>query len=354
LCFFEIIAHSRDKFIFDTGALTFINQKAANELGFEKGNEMPTMKEDEKAYLTKPVSISLGEMKVEDFIIPIMDIQQVFSSGLIADGFIGSDFLRFFNTTIDYENKEIIIAKNYIKGENSKKKYQTKIETPFPFRFPTFNIEINDTIKVKGIIDTGSPYSIVFPLSYAEKIDGPLKKQLIKSKGCIAKWPGTSSDYNYLLRIQNLKIGEFEVKDIPVLFADLPKQFTSALIGKEFLDEFLIQINYPSNEMFLIPDKHLNFNTNIFTTGLALRKGKNNKTYIKGFWEGSAADNNLIKIKDEIISINGENTSELSIEDINNILEDNQIKDIELKIRDNKNFRTVILKKEMLFPEIVD
>jgi len=140
----------------------------------------------------------------------------------------------------------------------------------------------------------------------------------------------------------------------PVLFADLPKQFTSALIGKEFLDEFLIQINYPSNEMFLIPDKHLNFNTNIFTTGLALRKGKNNKTYIKGFWEGSAADNNLIKIKDEIISINGENTPELSIEDINNILEDNQIKDIELKIRDNKNFRTVILKKEMLFPEIVD
>ena len=39
---------------------------------------------------------------------------------------------------------------------------------------------------------------------------------------------------------------------------------------------------------------------------------------------------------------------------INNILEDNQIKDIELKVKDNKNFQTVILKKKMLFPEIVD
>lgn len=338
-------------FLLDTGALTFVSQKTANELNLKKGAEMPTMKKAEYAYLTKLDSITLGEMQIKNFVIPIMDIQTVFDSSLTVDGFIGSDFLRFFNTTIDYENKQVILKQNRIKQDIDEGEYKVELEVPFPLRFPTVNLKINNLVEIDGIIDTGSPFSLVLPLSFIEKFDHSTQKQLIKSKGAIAKWPSTTSDYNYLLRIQNLKLGEFEITNFPILFAELPKQFNTALIGKSFLDQFLLTINYPEKEMILDPRENCNFETNVFSTGLALRKSEDNKTYVKGFWEGSPADKNSIQVNDEIVKINNKNTSELSIREINSLLENDQIRSIELSLIENNKFREVDLIKAMLFPK---
>jgi len=343
------------KFIFDTGAITMIDVDAAKELGLKKGREMEMPMKGVKPFrLTNKINVSVGKMNVNDFIIPIMDLKHTFSSDL--DGFIGSDFLRFFNTTIDYENQKIVLSKKDITSENNKKEYRSEIEVSFPTRFPIVEIIINDTATINGMVDTGSPYSFVFPLSYIEKLNEAHKNQLIKSKGLFARWPGASANYNYILRIQSLKIGKLEFKNIIVLFADFPKmsKTDNVLIGKDFLDKFLIQINYPSEEMFLIPNKNLNFETNMFTTGLRLNKDKNNNTYVKAFWEGTAADNNLINLDDEIISLNGKNTFELSFKEINNILEDNNIKDIKLEIKNKTGIKIIDLKKKKLFPEIVE
>ncbi len=337
-------------FLLDTGALTFISPKTATEIGLKKGAEMPTMKESEKAYLTKVDSITLGEMKVKDFVIPIIDIKTFFDSSLPVDGFIGSDFLRFFNTTIDYENKIIILKQNKIEPELKEGEYKVGIEVSFPFRFPTVNLKINNSVDIKAIIDTGSPFPLVLPLSFVEMFDDTVKKQLMKSKGIIAKWPSTTSDYNYLLRVQNLKFGEFEISNLSIIFAELPQPFDTALIGKELLDKFLFSINYPENEMTFTPNKNYTFETNIFSAGLSLRKDKDNLTYVQGFWEGSPADNNLIQIDDEIIAINNSKTSDLSISEINALLENDEIQTIELTISDDNSVRTLDLKKVMLFP----
>lgn len=344
--------NSKKDFIFllDTGALTFISPNAANELGLKKGAEVPTMKKSEKAYLTKIDSIALGKMIVSDFVLPIIDIQAVFDSSLLVDGFIGSDFLRFFNTTIDYDNKQIVLKQNNIKAEQDEREYKSELKIPFPFRFPTVNMKINNSIDIDGIIDTGSPFALVLPLSFVGKLDEQTKKKLIKSKGAMAKWPSTVSNYNYSLRIDELLLGELKINNLPIIFAELPKPFNSALIGKNFLDKFLFTINYPGKEMTFFPRKNNTFKMNIFSTGLKLRKGKNNKTYVQGFWEGSPADNNFIKPGDEIIAINNIEISELSGREINTLLENDQIENIELKIRNADNFQVIDLKKVMLFP----
>ena len=64
--------------------------------------------------------------------------------------------------------------------------YKVKIGKPFPFRFPQVECVIDNTIEIEGILDTGSPFAIVCPLSLVEKQNFSGERALIKSKGIIA------------------------------------------------------------------------------------------------------------------------------------------------------------------------
>ena len=338
-------------FMLDTGALTMIDQRAADELKLKKGMEMPTMKQGEKAFLTRLDRISLGETAVEDFEIPIMDIARQFDHRLTFDGFIGSDFLRFFRTTIDYENRKIILRRD-VNSVVQKKEMKIKVDIPFPMRFPTLSLTSNDLFQINGIIDTGSPYALVMPMSFLEKLPADSKSSLIKSKGIMAEWPGTSLDYNFLGRIKKLKCGELELQNLPVVFAELPLNFSNlALIGKKWLEHYLLTINYPSQELILVPNGTGDPQSNIFSCGVGLKKGIDGLTVVQGFWEGSPADRALLAVGAEIIEINEKRTSDLLLTQINSILEDDRVKIIKLLVRSEGKNKKVELAKEMIFRE---
>lgn len=338
-------------FILDTGALTIINDQTAKELNLEKGSKIPG---GEDAYLLKKkIIISLGDMKVKDFIVPVFDLPDASGSDPKIDGFIGSDFLRFFRLTIDYKQKRIILAHSTDSLEVTKDGYKMKIKKPLPVRFPLIECMIDENIEAEGMIDTGSPFAVVFPLSLIEKQDFSKGKLLIKAKGIMAKWPFTSSNENYLARVKSLKMGTLEIKNIPVIYAELPEKISYPLLGKNFLSQFLITIDYPQNEIILVPSEGTEFKTNLFSTGLGLAK-EQDKIIVRGFWEGSPADKSDIELNDEILEVNSKSTTELSIREINNIFADDTIKDIELLIKRNDSEKIVYLTKEMLFSEIID
>ena len=340
-------------FILDTGAMTSIDKGAADELGLEKGKEMSFMNDSVRIYLTTLNILKLGQMSVEDFTVPVIDIKSVFGKGLIIDGFIGSDFLRFFNITIDYYRKELLLSNHDITYDSLTVRYDFDLNVSFPAWFPKVNMILNDQIKEEGMIDTGSPFFLVLNTSLLDKIDESVKKQLIRSTGLIYQWPSTSPECNYILRMESITLGKLELNNIPVIFTDLPGPTSVSLIGKEFLDKFLITLNYPAEKLILYPRDNIIFKTNIFTTGLKLQKTDDN-VLIKGFWEGSQADKKGLKVKDEVLSINNKNCSELDIKEINEILNDADIKIIELTINNAGKSEKILLRKEMLFSEIND
>ena len=341
-------------FLFDTGALCFIDEKAADELHLEKGMEMPTMGEIPKAYLTKsPVQISLGDVKVKDLIVPISDFSNFLKSGHgpQMDGFIGSDFLRFFKVTIDYRKKVLIFSSNSGSSDPPCDGYKIKFENHFPIRAPMAEIEIDREIKIKGMIDTGSPYLIVCPLALMEDQDFLKGRKFIMSEGIMAKWPISDIDKNYLSRFKSLKIGSLEIRNIPVLFANTG----NVLIGRDFLDQFIVTINYPANELILRPNGKPAFESNLFSAGLALERiEENNKTVVRGFWKGSPADKSGFKVGDEVLEINSKKAKDLSYFEIKSILNNDTIPIIELLIKCDEGVREIVLNKEMLFPEIED
>ena len=338
-------------FMLDTGALTIIDQQAADELKLKKGTAMPTMKQGENAFLTRVDRISLGEMAVEDLEIPIMDIPQQFDRRVMSDGFIGSDFLRFFRTTIDYENRNIILRRD-ADSVIQEKEIRIKVDVPFPLRFPTLSLTTDSLLEINGIIDTGSPYALVLPMSFLEIVPANSKSSLIKSKGFLAKWPGTSLDYNYLWRIKKLKCGELEIKDLPVLFAELPLNFTSSgLIGKKLLEHYLLTIDYPGEELILVPNGTGNPQPNIYSCGVGLKKGIDGGTVVQGFWEGSPADRASLAVGTEIVEINDKTTYDMSLAQINSILEDDRVITIKFLVRAEGKDKKVELAKELIIKE---
>ena len=339
-------------FILDTGALTMIDKQIAKELDLEKGAKIPGGK---GAHLVKTKMIFiLGDMKVKDFIVPMFDLPEASGSDPQIDGFIGSDFLRFFRVTIDYKQKRIVLAHKTDSLNIANDAYKIEIKKPLPIRFPLTEFIIDNKIETEGMIDTGSPFALVFPLSLIEKQDFSNGRPLIKANGIMAKWPFTSSNDNYLARIKSFKMGKLEIKNIPVIYAELPKNVSYPLLGKKFLSQFLITIDYPENEMIFVPYEDTEFKNNLFSTGLRLVKEKNDKIIVQGFWEGSPVDKSDIKLNDEILEINSKITKDLSLREINNILNDDTIKDIELLIKNSEGEKIVFLKKELLFPEIND
>lgn len=337
-------------FVLDTGALTMLNETVAEKLGLENLGEMPTPDKSKHVYLTNLKSLRLGDMAVENFTVPVMKMQSDFKIDAV-DGFIGSDFLRFFNIKIDYKNKEITLSKDAEAFDSTTEGYEYDIEIPFPMRFPKLEMVLNDHIKTEGMIDTGSPYLLVMPTSFLKKFAENDKENMIKSKGLFYTWPFTSPECNYILRLHSIAFGNLEIKNIPVIVADLPGSVSEPLLGKSFLDKFVFSINYPEEKLILQPEINFEFTNNIFSAGLALKK-ESDKTIVKGIWEGLAADKEGIIVGDEVLSINNKNCSEMVMKEINELLNNDDIKTIKFTLKENAKNKDIILQKETLFPVV--
>ncbi|UCE19590.1 MAG: aspartyl protease family protein [Gemmatimonadota bacterium] len=335
------------KFVLDTGALTMIDEEVAAELRLEKGAEMPTLDPSVKTYLTTLKKLSVGDMVVENMTIPIMDTKSFFSASSKMDGFVGSDFLRLFRLTIDYRTKTIIhYAKSSI-PDSLHEGYRMPLERHIMIGAPMVACTLGKEITTKGMIDTGSPFGLVLPLSFAGHFDGPEK---IRSKGVIAQWPFTSSETNYLSRLELFTLGTLELRNIPVIFAELPATVSYPLLGKEILSQFAITLNFPESELILSPHGDAHFHDNVYSTGLAVKKGEDDRIVVRGLWAGSPADRANIRVGDEILEINSQDTEDFSMEEIHEMLRDDGIHKIELVVKSEGTERDVILEKDMLLP----
>jgi len=333
-------------FILDTGAITFINEETANELDLEQGTEVPTWNDTVKARLVETEIISLGNAKVKNLTTIMFDFVK-YTGFQKIDGFIGSDFLRFFKVTIDYGSKALTLSLDTEPIRSVDEGYLLKIKKPLPLRAPMVECRINETFTSDAMIDLGSPHCVVLPLSLLDKLSGE-DIPLIKSIGIVAKWPQSTTDESCLSRIESLKFGDFEIENIPVIIADV----NDILLGEDFLSQFLITINYPAKQVLLLPLDNMQFKHNMFSTGLALEKDDDNRTVVKGFWEGSPADKSGIQVGDEIIEINSINISELALFEISSILKNDAVSAIELLINSEQGEKRVTLKKETLLPEL--
>jgi hypothetical protein len=334
-------------FIFDTAALTVIDEHVADEFQLEKGLQVKGKGSGGKAEtirLVKLRTIEIGKVSVTDCAAAVFDLSKL---GDHIDAILGSNFLRHFRVTLDYRNRNI----KFLRQTQHKDSTLTDlVRVPFKQDMkngfaPKIKCLINDRLKIDGIIDTGHPDIASLPLSVMEQMDVFKRGRVLASKGSMSGGAFGWSDKNFLLRVNKLKIGDFDLFD----FISVSNSTDAILIGKRFLSNFLVTLDYPKGEMILQPYSVADFEREMYSYGVALDK-ESKRTLCVGVWENSSADKNGIQPGDELISVNSQNASELSLIELMALFQDENVTELEVIFARDGRQNEMTLHKEMLEP----
>ena len=334
------INNSQDQynFIVDTGGLTFIDKTIAQNLKLkQKGN------------MAKIDILEIPDIQIKNiFCFTTFDFSLFKSLGIPLHGMIGSDLLDRYRVTFDFKIRIITLSLDHSPLKPDENDLFFKFKNHPYNNAPMIKFKTDQKI-LEGMIDTGQPYNVVFPLATFDEYKDVEGIDFIKSKGLIEWWPMTKPEFNYLTRMKSMDFDKLRTQDLICLFAELPRPLSVPLIGMDLLSQFKVTINYPNDEMILVPYKDQNFKKNLYSIGINPEVSDQNKIVIKGIWTDSPADLAGLHVGDIIFAFNSESAASENIMKLRSLLEDDEIKAITLEIIAQNKSRKITLEKEYLF-----
>lgn len=325
-------------FLLDTGGLTFIDQKVVQELCLKtKGN------------MAKMNKLEMGDVCIPDiFAFMGFNFEEFEKYGIPLYGIIGSNLLERFKVTIDYRNQRVILSTvKEAAGENGRG-YRFKFTNHRVNNAPMIDCKVNGDVSIKAMVDTGQPYSLVFPLEYLDKLSVRNNKHPIPSKGVMIKWPGTSKIDSFLWKVNQFEQGKLKIDNLMCCFAELPPLLSVPLLGKDYLCQFLITIDYPNDEIIFEPYEDAKFVKSLFSFGVNFSRGDNNTIIVQGLWTGGPADKAGIKVGDEIVECNSMPLSGDDVFKIMQLIKNENVKEVKLVVKDKESQHELILHKAII------
>ncbi|MBN2017293.1 MAG: aspartyl protease family protein [Candidatus Cloacimonetes bacterium] len=333
-------------FVFDTAGNTMIGWDLAEQLRLEIDSMATPM---QTMYLSKIDEIIAGGLTVEDFTLSVMDFKKTFEIGNDElEGMIGPDFIRFYRTTINYQTNQLLFENNDVQlTAKTPDQHLLDMEIMMPYH-PSIQMQIADFFPIMGRIDTGLHYGIVLPIIYIENLPEEEQGKLVSCKGYFARWPLVDSHENYLYKCPEITVGDMVFKDVGIIFANFPFN-NSALIGKDFLEQFVTTLDFPNRKVLLSKVEGSSKDV-LYSTGINVRKLDDGTFKIVGIWEGSPADAAGVELDDIITEVNGNPANDVDTGEFYLMRFDTNVKDLKLKIHKagSEDVREIVLKKEYL------
>jgi hypothetical protein len=324
--------------VIDTGGLTFIDKNVAQELNLKQ-----------RGIMAKIDTLDLSGFKIgKIFCFTTFNFQPFKKLGTPIHGIIGSNLLERFKVTFDFKSCLITFSSDTSSIEPVENGIHLSFRNHPVNNAPLIKFTLNQKI-IEGMIDTGQPFPLVLPLNTFDEYKDTGVYDFIKSKGLMEKWPNTSADFNYLARLKSFELENIKIDTILCLFGELPQLLSMPLIGNDFLSHFKIIINYPKDEMMLIPYPDMYFKNNEFSIGINPGITADNKAMVEGIWENSPADKANIQVGDIIVSFNSQQVTPANLIELMKIMENDNAKSIKLEIENKDGKKEVTLTKVMLF-----
>ena len=299
--------------------------------------------------MAKMDTLEMGEVSIPNiFAFTTFDFEPPKKHGILLHGIIGSNLLERFKVTLDYRNQRFVISPDQEVSGEAAAGYRCKFTNHRVNNAPMIDCTVNGNIPVKAMVDTGQPYSIVFPLEYLDKLNMGNDRSLVKSKGIMIKWPGTKSIDSFLGRIDLFEQGSLKINNLVCCFAELPPLLSVPLIGRDYLCQFLITIDFPNDEILFVPYADAHFIENMLSFGMNIGAGANNTIVVEGLWTGGPADRAGIAVGDEIVECNSTAFTGDDVFELRQLLEKDSIKVIKLVVNSKKVRHEIRLQKAML------
>ena len=258
--------------------------------------------------------------------------------GVRIDGVLGNDFLRKFMVTLDYSVGSITFERISVSHHG----------VPINLRRVgnRYFVHLNfDGVLLSFLLDTGTNFSALSQSGWARLNQDKTVLPLIdgvRSSGT----PATSK----LVCIQRVTLGRNSYQNLPVrvqppmstgIFAN---PTVDGLLGSDFLMQFVVSLDLANNVLYLNPDRNFTADRDRFSTiGIQFAKDPTGFFTIMAVWRPTPASEANIKVGDQILSVNGLNTIEMSQEDLSRQLHGEPGRKIQVTIRSGGDQRTLNL-----------
>lgn len=340
------------RFLLDTGAgTTVINPRVTAGLNLSKVAEINV----DDGYLSQNAAIvvidklTLGEISVGSCGATVFDMEKIEDAlNLKIDGILGSNFLSFFVVRIDYSKKELVFTANRdgFDDEIEKSHRIPLVKEATGLVFAPLTIAGVDT-PFKAEIDTGATSGLLIPMHYLEQFKPVLNSRIVRCLGAFHGGAFSESDGS-ISRIGQFKLGDLAFENMVVDFENRENDFL--ILGNDFLSRFILIINYPRNELFLLPLKNKTLETNLRIFGFNVKQDQMGEIKITSLYEGSMAEQAGLRVGDVILRVAAEGESGTSDDEFKTISE--KYDTIHLFMQRDNGEEEIVLKKDWLFPEV--
>jgi hypothetical protein len=256
------------KFIFDTGAEhTILAKRAITDIlntPYERefklvGSDMKTVL---TAYLVRNIHLRIDNMIVPNHAMLVLDddyFRFEEMTGLEVHGILGADLFKGLVVKINYERRVISLMKTnaYKKPDKNYQALALDISRNKPYLNTTIRLETDSTINVKLLLDTGAMLSLLLNTDTHPNLRLPENA----IKGNIGAGLGGFLE-GYLGRVTALQLGGLQCSEVLTNFQDLTAGMDTTvlfsrngLIGNQILSRFHLIIDYPREQLYLLPNK---------------------------------------------------------------------------------------------------
>jgi len=321
------------KFILDTGVRTAIlTQKTFSDilnLSYSRKYTIsgPGGEQIIDAYITNNVSLELPGVTGRGHALLVLgqDYLELRNYlGTDVHGILGYELFSRFIIEVDYEKKMLTLS--VPQRFKKKRKYQAipiKIEDTKPYVTTSVVFSDGTQISAKLLVDSGASHGLMLEPTSDPRIVVPATSvSSIIGRGLGGEITGKVG------RIQSVKLGDYEVKNVIANFPDPNSYFDSlklgatqrnGAIGGEILSRFNVIFNFPKEEIYLRKNAAFKRKFHYNLSGLTVKaKGSRLNVFeVTEVRQKSTADIAGVLAGDLIVSINGINTRALDLNTIN-------------------------------------
>jgi predicted aspartyl protease len=310
------------KFLIDTGATFSILEDSdkVKQLNLEMGYALPIHGwGDEKAstgYQTKAQTVSLNGVDFKDVTfayIPLSDTKYYLDKEeLIYDGVLGHDFLHHFSWTFDKQQNKITISTKPYK--------ETGKETTVPFDTFLSKLEIeseidfgkNQIVKQALTIDTGSRHYVKVDAGYIHNENIALPSPQITA----ADFGLSGQTIHPRVTVPKVRLGDLEFTHVKTnVIGSIDGDGDDWwIVGSALLTQFKTVIDYHSSNLHIIPYEDSTYKSAYNLLGLELRPLRNGHFIVRYVFPQMASHSFDIKKGDIISEIDGQSTTDISLE----------------------------------------
>jgi hypothetical protein len=340
-------------FLLDSGAgMTIVGRDVAADLDLKKTGELPALGVGgvEVGSFVEIDSLIVGNAVMRDLVAGELDLSSINEIAREpVDGILGYDLFARFAVQLDYYDSIMTL---YLPNDSLKYSGEDTLALEVESNHPMINATINDTIRGRFRVDTGSANYLDIGYNMTKQHDLVEKSHSIR-RGMQLRGIGGATVESINGRIDSLKVGKTTLHDVPCGFAVadsgiLAIKGVDGNIGGGLLDKFTCIFDYSHGRFMLSPNPHAHEKDRVISTGISLRKS-GDEILVDIVLDGTSAQTNGVEVGDTIVTVNGVPVDSMELYQVTDLLnsEDNRV--VELQVKHGGKVRSVKLERRPLY-----